>query len=126
MSTVLITGDRGFVAGYLIEKLLDDNHKVVGIDNDWKYGEQDKSFDNHQNYFHYNGDVKDVDLLKLQLENHKIDYFVAAAAWIGGISFFHKLAYDLLAENERIFASCFDAAIWAHKNAKFISLPIRY
>ena len=118
MSTVLVTGDRGFVAGYLIEKLLDDNHKVVGIDNDWKYGEQNKSYDNHQNYFHYNGDVKDVDLLKLQLENHKIDYFVAAAAWIGGISFFHKLAYDLLAENERIFASCFDAAIWAHKNAK--------
>ena len=72
---------------YLIEKLLSDNHKVVGIDNDWKYGDQDKNYDNHPNYFHYHGDVKDVDLLKLQLEKHKVDYFVAAAAWIGGISF---------------------------------------
>jgi nucleoside-diphosphate-sugar epimerase len=35
---------------------------------------------------------------------------------IGGISYFHEFAYDLLAENERIMASTFDAAIWAHKN----------
>ena len=35
---------------------------------------------------------------------------------IGGISLFHEYAYDLLAENERITASTFDAAIWAHKN----------
>jgi UDP-glucose 4-epimerase len=34
---------------------------------------------------------------------------------IGGISYFHEFAYDLLAENERIIASSFDAAIWAHK-----------
>jgi UDP-glucose 4-epimerase len=30
---------------------------------------------------------------------------------IGGISYFHEFAYDLLAENERIVASTFDAAI---------------
>ena len=124
MSTVLVTGDRGFIAGYLIEKLLSDNHKVVGIDNDWKYGEQDKNYDNHPKYFHYNGDVKDVDLLKLQLEKHKVDYFVAAAAWIGGITFFHKMAYDLLAENERIFASSFDSAIWAYKNTNLKKIVV--
>jgi nucleoside-diphosphate-sugar epimerase len=33
---------------------------------------------------------------------------------IGGISYFHEFAYDLLAENERILASTFDAAIAAH------------
>ena len=32
---------------------------------------------------------------------------------IGGITYFHKFAYDLLAENERIMASTFDAAIEA-------------
>jgi len=37
------------------------------------------------------------------------------AAIIGGISLFHEYAYDLLAENERIIASTFDAAIWAFK-----------
>ena len=37
------------------------------------------------------------------------------AAMIGGISYFHEFAYDLLAENERILAATFDAAIDAHK-----------
>jgi len=35
---------------------------------------------------------------------------------IGGISYFHQFAYDLLAENERILAATFDAAI-AHWNS---------
>ncbi len=43
------------------------------------------------------------------------DQVVAAAAMIGGISYFHEFAYDLLAENERILASTFDAAIAARK-----------
>ena len=34
---------------------------------------------------------------------------------IGGISYFHAFAYDLLAENERITAAAFDAAIHAFK-----------
>ena len=34
---------------------------------------------------------------------------------IGGISYFHEFAYDLLAENERILAATFDAAIEAHR-----------
>ncbi len=43
------------------------------------------------------------------------DQIVAAAAMIGGISYFHEFAYDLLAENERILAATFDAAISAHR-----------
>jgi nucleoside-diphosphate-sugar epimerase len=38
---------------------------------------------------------------------------VAGAAMIGGISYFHEFAYELLAENERILASTFDGAISA-------------
>jgi nucleoside-diphosphate-sugar epimerase len=34
---------------------------------------------------------------------------------IGGISYFHEFAYDLLAENERILAATFDAAIEARR-----------
>ena len=41
---------------------------------------------------------------------------VAAAAMIGGISYFHEFAYELLAENERILAATFDAAIAAHRS----------
>ena len=43
------------------------------------------------------------------------DQVVAAAAKIGGISYFHKYAYDLISENERIIASTFDASIYGFK-----------
>jgi UDP-glucose 4-epimerase len=46
------------------------------------------------------------------------DQVVAAAAMIGGISYFHEFAYDLLAENERILAATFDAAIAAHRGGR--------
>jgi hypothetical protein len=35
---------------------------------------------------------------------------------IGGISYFHEFAYDLLAENDRIIATTFDAAIYAYQH----------
>jgi nucleoside-diphosphate-sugar epimerase len=43
---------------------------------------------------------------------------------IGGISYFHAFAYDLLAENERITAASFDAAIHAYKNAKLQKITV--
>jgi nucleoside-diphosphate-sugar epimerase len=43
------------------------------------------------------------------------DTIIAGAALIGGITYFHSFPYDLLAENERILASTFDAAIGAYK-----------
>jgi nucleoside-diphosphate-sugar epimerase len=59
------------------------------------------------------GDAKDAGLLTSLLAG--CDHFVAGAAMIGGISYFHSFAYDLLAENERITCAAFDAAIAAHK-----------
>src|SRR5258708_35225427 len=52
------------------------------------------------------------------------DHFVAGAAIIGGISYFHELAYDLLAENERITASAFDAAIWAFQHRRLKKVTV--
>ena len=46
------------------------------------------------------------------------DHFIAGAALIGGITYFHTYAYDLLASNERILASSCDAAIRAHREGK--------
>jgi UDP-glucose 4-epimerase len=113
---VLVTGAAGFICGYLIQELLDQGHQVVGLDNFSKYGRSQKSYDSHANYRFAEGDAKDVTLLKELLSD--CDHFVAAAAMIGGISYFHEFAYDLMAENERITASAFDAAIHAHKHNK--------
>ena len=111
---IMVTGSAGFIAGYLVQELLDAGHQVVGIDNYSKYGKVEKSYDSHPDYRFVEGDVKDVGLMKSLVE--ECDQIVAGAAVIGGITLFHELAYDLLAENERIIASTFDAAIWAHKN----------
>jgi nucleoside-diphosphate-sugar epimerase len=46
-----------------------------------------------------------------------VDYIIAGAAMIGGITYFHKYAYDLLAQNERIMAATFDLAIRLHREA---------
>jgi nucleoside-diphosphate-sugar epimerase len=43
---------------------------------------------------------------------------------IGGISYFHEYAFDLLAENERIFASTFEAAIHAFKTGKLKKITV--
>ncbi|MBO4293987.1 MAG: NAD(P)-dependent oxidoreductase [Alphaproteobacteria bacterium] len=111
---ILVTGSAGFIAGYLVEDLLKRGHQVVGIDNYSKYGVIEKSYDHHPNYTFVKGDVKDTPLVKELIED--CDQVVAVAAMIGGITYFHTYAYDLLAENDRITASTFDAAIWAHQN----------
>jgi UDP-glucose 4-epimerase len=111
---VLVTGAAGFISGYLVQELLDHGHEVVGIDNFSKYGPVAKSYDDHPAYRLVEGDAKDGELLTRLAGD--VDQVVAGAAMIGGISYFHEFAYDLIAENERILASTFDAAIAAHRS----------
>jgi UDP-glucose 4-epimerase len=118
----LVTGSAGFIAGYLVPELLEHGYDVVGLDNYSKYGPVKRSYDDHPRYRFVRGDAKDIDLVKeLAAE---CDHFVAGAAMIGGISYFHEYAYTLLAENERITAAAFDAAIWAHKKAKLKKITV--
>jgi len=113
---ILITGSAGFIGGYVVEALLNAGHQVVGLDNLSKYGAIQRSYDNDPNYQFIKGDAKDVELQKKLLAD--CDQVLMGAAIIGGISLFHEYAYDLLAENEKIIAASFDAAIWAFKNKK--------
>jgi UDP-glucose 4-epimerase len=111
---ILVTGAAGFINGYLVPELLEAGHDVVGLDDFSKYGRLTKSYDDHPRYHFHEGDAKDAGLLReLAAE---CDQVVASAAMIGGISYFHEFAYDLMAENERILASTFDAAIAAHRD----------
>jgi nucleoside-diphosphate-sugar epimerase len=110
---VLVSGSAGFIGGYVVEDLLAKGYSVVGIDNFSKYGKVSKSYDNHPNYTLVEGDCRDVELMTSLLAD--CDHFIAGAALIGGISYFHTYAYDLLATNERIIAASCDAAIRAHR-----------
>lgn len=119
---ILVTGSAGFIAGYLVEELLSAGHEVVGLDNYSKYGEVSKSYDNHPQFSFVRGDAKDCKLL-MELAAD-CDQIVAAAAMIGGISYFHQYAYDLIAENERITAAIFDAAIWAYRERRLQKINV--
>jgi nucleoside-diphosphate-sugar epimerase len=110
---ILVTGSAGFIGGYLVEELLQAGHAVVGLDNFSKYGEVRQASLTHPNYQFVQGDARDAGLLRELTRD--VDQVVAGAALIGGISYFHEFAYDLLAQNERITAATFDAAIEAHK-----------
>ena len=119
---VLVTGAAGFICGYLVAELLHAGHEVVGVDNLSKYGPVRRTFDNDPRYRLVEGDAKDAELLTgLALE---CDHIVAGAAMIGGISYFHEFAYDLLAENERICAATFDAAVSALKLGRLRKITV--
>src|SRR5207248_652213 len=76
--TILVTGSAGFIAGYLVQDLLDQGHRVIGVDNYSKYGPIKKSYQNHPAYKFVEADSKDADLLtELAME---CDHFVACAA----------------------------------------------
>ena len=113
---VLVTGSAGFIGGYLVEELLKKGYEVVGVDNHSKYGPITKSYDSHSRYKLIIGDARDVDLMSAAMMD--CDHVIAGAALIGGITYFHAYAYDLLATNERIMASTCDAAIRAHRQGK--------
>lgn len=114
MTTVLVSGSAGFIGGYVVEELLRREYEVIGVDNLSKYGAVRKSYDSHPRYTFVEGDCKDATLLEGLLSG--CDHFIAGAAMIGGISYFHTYAYDLLATNERIIAASCDAAIEAHRH----------
>ena len=116
MEQVLVSGSAGFIGGYVVEELLSRGYAVVGLDNFSKYGKVRKSYDDNPRYRLVEGDARDVGLMTRLLAD--CDYFIAGAAMIGGISYFHTYAYDLLATNERIIAASCDAAIAARRDGR--------
>src|ERR1700683_5004312 len=116
MERVLVSGSAGFIGGYVVAELLKRGYEVVGIDNFSKYGQVRKSSGAPPRYRFVEGDVRDTELMSELLDG--CDHFIAGAAMIGGISYFHTYPYDLLATNERIIAASCDAAIAAHRQGR--------
>ena len=122
MKKVIVTGSQGFIGSYLCQELLDNDYEVVGIDNYSKYGKVSRPHDKHPNFklleLDLSGsliDCKTLSYCDSDIASHSYladaEHIIAGAAMIGGISYFHKYAYDLLATNERILANTFDLAL---------------
>jgi UDP-glucose 4-epimerase len=123
MKKVIVTGSQGFIGSYLCNKLLSNGYSVIGIDNFSKYGPISRPHDKHPNFSLKEMDVCELDSLKeIPEEFHDVEYIIAGAAMIGGISYFHKFAFDLLSKNEKILSATFDLAIklYKHYNLKKI------
>jgi UDP-N-acetyl-D-mannosaminuronic acid dehydrogenase len=119
---ILVTGAAGFIGGFLVEELLGVGHSVVGLDNFCKYGPVRQASSGHPAYRFVRGDARDTALLGELMTD--LDQVVAGAARIGGISYFHEFAYDLLAENERLTAAVFDAAIAARRHGRLQKINV--
>jgi nucleoside-diphosphate-sugar epimerase len=113
---VLVSGSAGFIGGYVTTELLSRGYQVVGVDNFSKYGPTRSPHEDNPGFTFVEGDAADVALMSQLLAD--CDHFIAGAAMIGGISYFHSYAYDLLATNERIIAGSCDAAISAHRQGR--------
>src|SRR6266700_1934038 len=98
MEQVLVSGSAGFIGGDVVEELLKRGYAVIGLDNFSKYGKVRKSYDGNPRYRLVEGDARDVALMPELLAG--CDHFVAGAAMIGGISYFHTFAFDVLATTE--------------------------
>lgn len=114
---ILITGSQGFIGSYLCMELLNHNYSVIGIDDYSKYGPVIRPHDTHPEFTFIEGDVIDI-FRESKAKFYDVEYIINLAAMIGGISYFHKYAYDLLATNERITAATFDTAIKLYKEYK--------
>lgn len=106
---ILVTGAAGFIASHLVPELLRAGHEVIGVDDSSRYGRARRGHDAHPRYRFVAGDVRSSSLLRDLA--HDCDQLVALAGLSGRMQSLSEMAYDLIAENERINAATFDAAI---------------
>ena len=97
MDTILITGGAGFIGSNLIDKLLEQNNKIITIDNFDNYynpqikeknileiRENMKKLDIDEKYFKlYRGDIRNKDNLRIIFIENKIDLVIHLAAMAG-------------------------------------------
>lgn len=112
---VLITGSQGFIGSYLCNEFLNNGYEVIGVDNFSKYGLLKRTHDANPNFKFYQANICDNNEFDKICQDEKPDYIIAGAAMIGGIAYFHRYAYDLMAVNERIMATTYDSAIKLHQ-----------
>ena len=89
MSKVLLTGFAGFIGSHLTEKLLQNDHSVVGIDDfndfyDPKIKERNISgFKDHKNFTFNKGDIRDKNFINGVFIKHRPEIIIHLAARAG-------------------------------------------
>ena len=81
MSNILVTGGAGFIPSSLIERLLNEGHKVISADN-LITGER-KNIIDHQNHSFFEVDVNSLNQMEPLFSSFKIDFIFHYAALVG-------------------------------------------
>jgi UDP-N-acetylglucosamine 4-epimerase len=86
MKTILLTGCAGFIGSHILQRLLVDGHRVIGIDN-FSNGNRGNLDDVKNivgnvwsNFVFYNEDLRNLPALGLVFSTHKIDVICHQAA----------------------------------------------
>tara|TARA_Y100000591_G_scaffold332646_1_gene370864 strand:+ start:282 stop:1292 length:1011 start_codon:yes stop_codon:yes gene_type:complete len=87
--TILVTGSAGFIGSCFSQRLLDENLKVIGLDNHNDYYDPGlkearlERFCNHPNYTHVRANLEDQEAIHQIFRTHKINKVVNLAAQAG-------------------------------------------
>jgi UDP-glucose 4-epimerase len=101
--SVVVTGGAGFIGRAVVAELLQREYRVTVVDDLSKEGAEPPAGVRFERI-----DLTDPARTRSVFDGH--DLCVNLAAKIGGIAYFHKFPAEILAENDRIYASTFRAA----------------
>lgn len=111
----LVTGSQGFLGRYVVEAFLEAGYSVIGVDSFSKRGRVSRPHDANPRFRLLEMDAAELSPVTLP---PRIDVFVAGAARIGGIGYFHREVFDLYAENERLTLAALRLGIALHGDGR--------
>jgi len=106
--TVAITGGAGFLGSHIVDYFVEKQEEVIVVD-DFSDGSRDN----------LSNSINEIEIREVDLRNRSetaialkdVDVVVHLAAKIGGIGYFHDLPADIIAMNDAMNRSVFDAAV---------------
>jgi len=96
---ILITGAAGFLGSHLAKRLLDEKHKVFGIDNFFRGNKE--NLPEHKNFQFYELDLLNLDKTKKVFAQIKPELVIHYAA-INGTRYFYDIPFKVCDDNIRL------------------------
>lgn len=101
---ILVTGSEGSLMQSVIPKLIEKGHKVIGVDNFYRYGEIKRE----RNYEFIKGDLTNRGFVDEIVQG--MDYIIQGAAILYGVLGFHKYSADILSKDVLLHSNILLAA----------------
>lgn len=120
METAIVTGCAGFIGSHLIDGLLNDGKKVIGIDNFSPYYSRQIKDDNirkalrHHNFVMINEDMMKVDLIEVCQEADTLFHLAAQSGISKSWGNFKQYVKDNVIVTQKLMDACLTAGNLEH------------